>query len=583
MRQTRSPGRTRRGLWLALLMLLTAAGLFHLRRAESLRCAETSAAPTAEPTLSPREQFDRLDEVRGQLPEYTRAYREAHPDADVYVTGWVIQNGAVEVYCGGADVLELAASGAYPPEARLLHAPDPLDARLDAPIPRPPEASFTGMPGVTVSLSPADYTERPEALTLAIRNGRSTPLSYSFSSMTFEKYVADGWKPVEGHYGWIGDGEPDLAPDCERTLAVPIRHITPLGQGLYRANGGFLRAKDGPSYSVSLEFTVGGSSGEMAPWEPYYTGDPAALTALAWEKPWLPDDDPEAPEPNPDREQARAAMTALGVSRLSDPDFAGEYVNVSGSLTLMLVSPTAERVRELAERSKTGFWVLEAKHSLAQLNQAAAEARDALTGWIALHPEAGVVLRSAEYQTARNRVVLRLDAVHPDRLSSVPLPDCVLLELNVLSDAQAAEPLPHPPLTVWTVTEGVTVSAERADYPVGVETVNLLLDNGSENQLIYGLDYALEKWIDGEWRNVSGSLSFPAVGCIAEPYQRKTLPIEVGVCPVPLGAGLYRIVGSSFHQSPPGGADASGEANVRYPRCTVEFAVSARAERDGAA
>lgn len=127
-----------------------------------------------------------------------------------------------------------------------------------------------------------------------------------------------------------------------------------------------------------------------------------------------------------------------------------------------------------------------------------------------------------------------------------PLPDHAASEMAELN-AAAEHEIPREPETTWTALDGIlTVSVQQPEYPTGTEEITIILQNSSSGEAMYGENYSMEKYIDGSWVNISGNLSFNAVGLILSEHNLRTMTINTALFPSPLGVGLYRIIGTTL-------------------------------------
>ena len=131
--------------------------------------------------------------------------------------------------------------------------------------------------------------------------------------------------------------------------------------------------------------------------------------------------------------------------------------------------------------------------------------------------------------------------------SSIAETSCIELPLHPVQDAAAEHEIPRKPETTWTTLDGIlTVSVQQPEYPVGIEEITLILQNNSAGEAMYGESYSMEKYIDGTWENISGSLNFNAVGLILSEHTQQTMTINTALFPSTLGVGLYRIIGTTL-------------------------------------
>ena len=284
---------------------------------------------------------------------------------------------------------------------------------------------------------------------------------------------------------------------------------------------------------------------EDSVWTPLYTGEDRA-----WEHqyPWAPDAaEGETLESNQD--EGIEAAVDIGYHGKGLPGFAGYYLNCSGTLTVALVDPQEDMIEEYAKESSTGFWIIDAEYTLEELEAAAEGLSNRIYNWIQDHPEAKLQFGYTNTSIAKNRYVVELygPSLEPFYAEFDDLHPCVKVILHEVQDASVEAEIPREPETTWSALDGIlTVSVLQPEYPVGVETVTLVLENNSLGEVMYGESYNVEKYVDGEWVNVSGGRSFTAVGLVLAEHDRRTLTVSTEMFPAPLGTGLYRITGTEL-------------------------------------
>jgi hypothetical protein len=83
-----------------------------------------------------------------------------------------------------------------------------------------------------------------------------------------------------------------------------------------------------------------------------------------------------------------------------------------------------------------------------------------------------------------------------------------------------------------------TVKLDRTAYGSEDETAILTLVNDGPTVLVFGVDYRIEKKVDGEWRIVPLDLAFIDIALMLQPGQQHELQVDLGG----LGPGEYRAV-----------------------------------------
>ena len=136
------------------------------------------------------------------------------------------------------------------------------------------------------------------------------------------------------------------------------------------------------------------------------------------------------------------------------------------------------------------------------------------------------------------------------------LPACVkLMYSDFAAEIAASHPVPYIPEATTSFDNGLTITLDRVVYPLYPEYLSYTWS--TTQQILYGYDYTLEKYVDNEWVHVPGGYSFLALGLYLNPGEPEQQYHSHGGNSK-LGEGLYRLT-------------ISGD----YP---IEFVVSADAE-----
>lgn len=307
-------------------------------------------------------------------------------------------------------------------------------------------------------------------------------------------------------------------------------------------------------------------------WQPYYTGEDREWD---YERPWDWDQSPDAKREF-NQDQALEAYQNLGVC--SEADYAGAYTNDSGTLTVMITNPTAERAKYYGELCKVGVWVVEAEYTANELNLALLETPEIIEQWLADNPGVSLRLDGWGISSYQNRAVFHLSGNDGEIMKSqLELPGCVALEFYETADSSDASEIPWEPVYQWN-SGAISVYLDRAEFPVGVKNINITLENRSDGNLSYGHSFSMEKYVDGDWINASGNMSFTLEGYALEEYDKETFYINTESFPEPLGVGLYRITGSSMRYAEYGADTAGGQDYEELGSYVLEFAVTEDAE-----
>ena len=311
-----------------------------------------------------------------------------------------------------------------------------------------------------------------------------------------------------------------------------------------------------------------GNQVEETGWEPCYTGEDRE-----WEHqyPWAADP-LEGESREFDQEEGLSAYFDIGPNGSGLQGYAGAYINCSGTLTVALVDPQVELIEEYAKESDVGFWIIDAEYTQKEIEEASEGLFEEIRTWIEEHPEAKLQIGFSTTDVKKNRYVVELygPSLEPFYAAFPDLEPCIEVVLHEVKDASAPEEIPREPETTWIGLDGnLTVSVLQPEYPVGVETITVVIENNSLGTAMYGQSYELQKYVDGAWENASGMLSFNAIGYGLEEHQRRTLEFSTSLYPAPLGVGLYRIIGSDIDYTSPDGA-----STVVTEQYVVEFLVT---------
>lgn len=98
-------------------------------------------------------------------------------------------------------------------------------------------------------------------------------------------------------------------------------------------------------------------------------------------------------------------------------------------------------------------------------------------------------------------------------------------------------------------TYDIALTMEQTGYPIGQTTkIPYTITNASETQLSYGMDYQLEKVVEGEWRHIpKKSYAVPEIQRSLPAKTTHTEYIYLDDFDYEFTAGDYRIVKPFFH------------------------------------
>lgn len=126
--------------------------------------------------------------------------------------------------------------------------------------------------------------------------------------------------------------------------------------------------------------------------------------------------------------------------------------------------------------------------------------------------------------------------------------------------------------TDWRVTDDIIFSLEFEEYPVGVESMRMILKNQSDHTFMYGLGWTFERYEKGEWIRVAikDNIGFESIGYILSEHSQDTFEIPTWFLAEPLKEGIYRVTGCKLYAEDvePGGP------HEEYPPYRFIFRVS---------
>ena len=132
------------------------------------------------------------------------------------------------------------------------------------------------------------------------------------------------------------------------------------------------------------------------------------------------------------------------------------------------------------------------------------------------------------------------------------------------------------PNSLWTVTDGITISLVQEVYPPGATTIEIALNNCTDYVMQYGQGVIIEKFENDIWRGVETveDQIITDEGYILYSHDSAIFTIDTGFLRDPLIAGIYRITSRplSVAQMDESGAFHSWK---NYPPFQLEFIVTA--------
>jgi len=118
----------------------------------------------------------------------------------------------------------------------------------------------------------------------------------------------------------------------------------------------------------------------------------------------------------------------------------------------------------------------------------------------------------------------------------------------------ASEPAPKTATEAPTKNDPpdpVVLTPERAVYPVGTKEITVTWFNGTDEDLIFGDSFVLQKWQGGKWAEAEpvDRLLFLTIGYFLTPGESREKAYDIGHYFGPLQAGRWRIASHFFYDA----------------------------------
>lgn len=137
-----------------------------------------------------------------------------------------------------------------------------------------------------------------------------------------------------------------------------------------------------------------------------------------------------------------------------------------------------------------------------------------------------------------------------------------------------AEPLPEP-VNKWTVTEGITLRLMNSEFPEGVERMTLIMENRTDDVMLYGNGWSFERYEGGEWVPLPNreDAAWTSEGYTLFDHKQDIFHVSTFVLAEPLTEGLYRVKGCTLRVAADDDNLSAGGSYTGYPAYQLEFAV----------
>lgn len=133
----------------------------------------------------------------------------------------------------------------------------------------------------------------------------------------------------------------------------------------------------------------------------------------------------------------------------------------------------------------------------------------------------------------------------------------------------------HDLVSQWTVTDGITLRLMNSRFPEGVEKMTLVMENRTDNVMLYGNGWSFEQYNNGKWIPLQNkeNVAFTAEGYTLYDHRRDVFHISTFALEKPLTEGLYRVTGCSLRVASDDENLSYGGNYTDYPPYKLEFAV----------
>jgi len=137
-----------------------------------------------------------------------------------------------------------------------------------------------------------------------------------------------------------------------------------------------------------------------------------------------------------------------------------------------------------------------------------------------------------------------------------------------------AEPLPAP-VNEWTVTKGITLRLMNSEFPEGVERMTIIMENRTDQVMLYGNGWNFERYENGEWVPLPNreDAAWTSEGYTLFDHKQDTFHVSTFALKEPLTEGLYRVKGCTLRVAKDDENLSAGGSYTDYPAYQLEFAV----------
>ncbi len=134
--------------------------------------------------------------------------------------------------------------------------------------------------------------------------------------------------------------------------------------------------------------------------------------------------------------------------------------------------------------------------------------------------------------------------------------------------------LPEP-VNEWTVTEGITLRLMNSEFPEGVERMTLIMENRTDQMMLYGNGWSFERYEGGEWAPLPNreDVAWTMEGYTLFDHKQDIFNVSTFALQEPLTEGLYRVTGCTLRVAGDDENLSAGGSYTDYPAYQLEFAV----------
>lgn len=153
------------------------------------------------------------------------------------------------------------------------------------------------------------------------------------------------------------------------------------------------------------------------------------------------------------------------------------------------------------------------------------------------------------------------------------LPDCWY---SIWENSNTGENDPPEPGNTWTVTDGITLRLMNSEFPEGVERMTLIMENRTDQVMLYGNGWSFERYEEGEWVPLPNreDAAWTMEGYTLYEHKRDVFHVPTSAIQETLTEGFYRVTGCTLRVAADDDNLNYGGDYTDYPAYQLEFAVT---------